>query len=68
MSHKDLNPVNRKNPKRVAIVLSNPVVSTTTGWPAGLTTGIIVHYSQRCNRNRRSASASTGDAASPSGC
>ena len=35
MSHKDLNPVNRKNPKRVAIVLSNPVVSTTTGWPVG---------------------------------
>jgi putative intracellular protease/amidase len=35
MSHKDLNPVNRKNPKRVAIVLSNPVASTTTGWPVG---------------------------------
>ena len=35
MSHKDLNPVNRKNPKRVAIVISNPVVSTTTGWPVG---------------------------------
>src|SRR5258706_10669731 len=36
MSHKDLNPVNRKNPKRVAIVISNPVVSTTTGWPVCL--------------------------------
>src|SRR5258706_14365341 len=35
MSHKDLNPVSRKNPKRVAIVISNPVVSTTTGWPSG---------------------------------
>src|SRR5260370_34287243 len=35
MSHKDLNPVNRKNPKRVAIVISNPVVSTTTSWPVG---------------------------------
>src|SRR5258708_2172572 len=35
MSHKDLNPVSRKNPKRVAIVISNPVASTTTGWPAG---------------------------------
>jgi len=35
MSHKDLNPVNRKNPKRVAIVISNPVVSMTTGWPVG---------------------------------
>jgi putative intracellular protease/amidase len=35
LSHKDLNPVNRKSPKRVAIVISNPVVSTTTGWPVG---------------------------------
>src|SRR4030081_796569 len=35
MTHKDLNPVNRKNPKRVAIVISNPVVSTTTNWPVG---------------------------------
>ena len=35
MSHKNLNPVNRKNPKRVAIVISNPVVSTTTNWPVG---------------------------------
>src|ERR1700724_1680300 len=35
MSHKDLNPVSRKNPKRVAIVISNPVVSTTTNWPVG---------------------------------
>src|SRR6202043_1469750 len=35
MSHKDLNPVNRKNPKRVAIVISNPAVSTTTNWPVG---------------------------------
>ncbi len=35
MSHKDLNPVNQKNPKRVAIVISNPAVSTTTNWPVG---------------------------------
>src|SRR5580693_6864586 len=35
VSHKDLNPVSRKNPKRVAIVISNPVVSTTTNWPVG---------------------------------
>ncbi len=35
MSLKDPNPVNAKRPKRVAIVLSNPAVSTTTGWPVG---------------------------------
>jgi putative intracellular protease/amidase len=27
--------VNPKNPKRVAIVISNPAISTTTGWPVG---------------------------------
>jgi putative intracellular protease/amidase len=35
MSLKDPNPVNRTRPKRVAIVISNPAVSTTTGWPVG---------------------------------
>ncbi len=35
MSHKNLNPVNPANPKRAAIVISNPAVSTTTGWPVG---------------------------------
>lgn len=35
MSLKDPNPLSKKNPKRVAIVLSNPAVSTTTGWPVG---------------------------------
>jgi putative intracellular protease/amidase len=35
MSLKDPNVVNPKRPKRVAIVLSNPAVSTTTGWPVG---------------------------------
>ena len=35
MSLKDANPTNSKKPKRVAIVLSNPVVSSTTGWPVG---------------------------------
>jgi putative intracellular protease/amidase len=33
VSHKNVNPVGP--PKRVAIVLSNPAVSTTTGWPVG---------------------------------
>jgi len=35
MSHKSLNPLNPGSPKRVAIVLSNPAVSSTTGWPVG---------------------------------
>lgn len=35
MSLKDPNVVNKKRRKRVAMVISNPAVSTTTGWPAG---------------------------------
>ena len=35
MSLRDPNPVNRTRPTRVAIVISNPAVSTTTGWPVG---------------------------------
>jgi putative intracellular protease/amidase len=35
MSLKNSNPVNPKSPKRVAIVISNPAISTTTGWPVG---------------------------------
>jgi putative intracellular protease/amidase len=35
MSLKDPNPVNKKTPKRIAIVIANPAVSTTTGWPVG---------------------------------
>ncbi len=35
MSHKNRNPVNARKPKRAAIVVSNPSVSTTTGWPVG---------------------------------
>jgi putative intracellular protease/amidase len=35
MSLKDPNVVNAKKKKRVAIVLSNPAISTTTGWPVG---------------------------------
>lgn len=35
MSLRDPNPTNSKKPKRVAIVLSNPAVSSTTGWPVG---------------------------------
>jgi putative intracellular protease/amidase len=35
MSLKNANVVNRRRKKRVAIVISNPAVSTTTGWPVG---------------------------------
>ncbi|GAB2588664.1 type 1 glutamine amidotransferase domain-containing protein [Spirosoma areae] len=35
MSLKDPNIVSAKTPKRVAIVIANPAVSTTTGWPVG---------------------------------
>jgi putative intracellular protease/amidase len=35
MSLMDANVVNPARPKRVALVVSNPAVSTTTGWPVG---------------------------------
>jgi putative intracellular protease/amidase len=35
MSLKNKNSVNPKNPGRVAIVIANPSVSTTAGWPVG---------------------------------
>jgi putative intracellular protease/amidase len=43
MSHKDLNPVNRASPKRVAIVLSNPAVSSSGGWPVGFWWSELTH-------------------------
>ncbi|MEO8116742.1 MAG: type 1 glutamine amidotransferase domain-containing protein [Bacteroidota bacterium] len=43
MSHKNLNPVNANKPKRVAIVISNPAVSTTTGWPVGFWWSELTH-------------------------
>ena len=43
MSHKNLNPVNASRPKRVAIVISNPAVSTTTGWPVGFWWSELTH-------------------------
>jgi putative intracellular protease/amidase len=35
MSLKNPNPVNKNKPKRVAFVIANPAVSTTTQWPVG---------------------------------
>jgi putative intracellular protease/amidase len=43
MSLKDPNPVRSKSPKRVAIVISNPAVSTTTGWPVGFWWSELTH-------------------------
>ncbi|MBX9768941.1 MAG: type 1 glutamine amidotransferase domain-containing protein [Bdellovibrionales bacterium] len=35
MSLKNANSVNQKKPKRVAVVIANPGISPTTGWPVG---------------------------------
>jgi len=43
VNHKHLNPVNPSSPKRVAIVISNPAVSTTTGWPVGFWWAELTH-------------------------
>lgn len=43
MSLEDPNTVSKKTPKRVAIVLSNPAVSTTTGWPVGFWWSELTH-------------------------
>jgi putative intracellular protease/amidase len=43
VSLKDPNVVNAKKPKRVAIVISNPAISTTTGWPVGFWWSELAH-------------------------
>ncbi len=43
MSLKDPNTVNKGRPKRVAIVLSNAAISTTTGWPVGFWWSELTH-------------------------
>jgi putative intracellular protease/amidase len=43
MSLKDPNSVNKKRAKRVALVISNPAVSTTTGWPVGFWWSEVTH-------------------------
>jgi putative intracellular protease/amidase len=43
MSLKDPNPVNKRKPKRVAIVISNSAVSTTSGWPVGFWWSELTH-------------------------
>jgi putative intracellular protease/amidase len=43
MSHENLNRSVPAHPKRVAIVLSNPAVSSTTGWPVGFWWAELTH-------------------------
>ena len=43
MSLKDPNAVNKNRRKRVALVISNPAVSTTTGWPVGFWWSELTH-------------------------
>jgi len=43
MSLQDRNIVNPKLPKRIAMVISNPTVSTTTGWPVGFWWSELTH-------------------------
>jgi putative intracellular protease/amidase len=43
VSQKDLNVFTPSRPKRVAIVISNPAVSSTTGWPVGFWWSELTH-------------------------
>ncbi len=43
MSLKDPNVVNPQKRKRVAIVIANPTISTTTGWPVGFWWSELTH-------------------------
>jgi putative intracellular protease/amidase len=43
MSLKDPNVVNRQSPRRVAIVISNPAISTSSGWPVGFWWSELAH-------------------------
>jgi putative intracellular protease/amidase len=43
MSLKDPNVTNPRHPRRVAIVIANPAVSTTTGWPVGFWWSELTH-------------------------
>jgi len=43
MSLKNANTVSPSKPKRVAIVIANPAISTTTGWPVGFWWSELTH-------------------------
>ena len=43
MSLRDPNVLNPKAPKRIALVIANPAVSSTTGWPVGFWWSELTH-------------------------
>ncbi len=43
MSLRDPNASNKSKPKRVAIVIASPAISTTTGWPVGFWWSELTH-------------------------
>jgi putative intracellular protease/amidase len=43
MSLKNVNRLNEKKPKRIALVIANPALSTTTGWPVGFWWSELTH-------------------------
>jgi hypothetical protein len=43
VSQQDPNVVNPKRRKRVAIVIANPAISATTGWPVGFWWSELTH-------------------------
>lgn len=43
MSLKNVNAVNAKNTKRIALVIANPTISTTTNWPVGFWWSELTH-------------------------
>lgn len=43
MSLRDPNQSNKNNPKRIAIVIANPAVSSTTSWPVGFWWSELTH-------------------------
>lgn len=59
MSHKNRNPANPGQPKRIASVLSNPAVSTTLGTPVGFWWAELSHayfaFTEAGGRRHRSA-------------
>mgnify|MGYP002780462749 CR=1 FL=1 len=43
MSLRDANPSNPNQPKRIAIVIANPALSSSTGWPVGFWWSELTH-------------------------
>ena len=43
MSLRDPNCVNPKSPKKIAIVIANPTIATTSGWPCGFWWSELTH-------------------------